>query len=140
MPEIEPFRFHTRVRFIDTDTSGRIHYTAMFRYFEAAEIELLRTVGLSYSPNRLYDFPRVHVECDYIVPLRLDDLIEIRAAAIKVGRSSVRFDFETLRDGILAAKGIVTTVCVDHSSHRSVPIPGDARAKFLELARRAAAL
>ena len=37
MPLAEPFRFETRIRFIDTDASGRIHYTAMFRYFESAE-------------------------------------------------------------------------------------------------------
>ena len=56
-----PFVFQTRIRFIDTDASGRIHYTAMFRYFESAEIEFLRTLGINYDPKRPINFPRVHV-------------------------------------------------------------------------------
>jgi len=85
MPRGEPFRFQTRIRFIDTDASGRIHYTSMFRYFESAEIELLRKVGITYDLRRYYAFPRVHVECDFIRAIAHDDLIEIEAALTKVG-------------------------------------------------------
>jgi len=35
-----------RVAWIDTDAGGRIHFTAAFRYAEAAETELMRSVGL----------------------------------------------------------------------------------------------
>jgi len=56
-----PFRWTTRILFIDTDASGRIHYTAMFRYFEAAEIEFFRSIGVLHEHKGI-SFPRVHVE------------------------------------------------------------------------------
>src|ERR1700760_2782755 len=98
------FRFQTRIRFIDTDASGRIHYTAMFRYFESAEIEFLRTLGVSYSMSKGFTFPRVHVECDFKLALTHDDLIDIDLAVAKVGRSSIRFEFQTFKAEALAAK------------------------------------
>ena len=39
------FTHRVRVAFPDTDASGRIHFTAMLRYFESAEIEFLRSFG-----------------------------------------------------------------------------------------------
>ena len=41
------FIHRVRVAFVDTDASGRIHFTAMLRYFEAAEQEFLRSLGCS---------------------------------------------------------------------------------------------
>lgn len=130
MPQREPFRFETRIRFIDTDASGRIHYTAMFRYFESAEIEFLRTLGVSYDASRGYNLPRVHVECDFMRVIGHDDLITIEVFLTKLGNSSIRFEFRTFKANELAAKGAVVVVCADRKTLRSVPIPGDLRAKL----------
>ena len=130
MPSREPFRFQARIRFIDTDASGRIHYTAMFRYFESAEIELMRTIGVSYDMTRSYNLPRVHVECDFMKMLGHDDLIDIEVSLTKLGRSSIRFEFRTLKAGELAAKGVVIVACADSKTKKSVPIPDDLRAKL----------
>jgi acyl-CoA thioester hydrolase len=130
MPQPEPFRFQTRIRFIDTDASGRIHYTAMFRYVESAEIELLRTVGITFDPRRFYEFPRVHVECDFMRTITHDELIEIEISLIKIGRSSVHFQFCTFKSAALVAKGTVVTACVDRGTQRAIAIPDDVRAKL----------
>ncbi len=124
-----PFHFQARIRFIDTDASGRIHYTAMFRYFESAEIEFMRSLGVTYGGREL-DFPRVHAECDFFVPMVHDDLIDIEVCLTKLGRSSGRLEFRTLRDGMLAAKGVVVIVCVDKQTQRAVPIPAELRSKL----------
>jgi len=130
MPQREPFRFQTRIRFIDTDASGRIHYTAMFRYFESAEIEFLRTLGVSYDASRGYNLPRVHVECDFLRVIGHDDLITIEVSLTKLGNSSIRFEFRTFKANELAAKGAVVIVCADRKTLGSVPIPDDLRAKL----------
>jgi acyl-CoA thioester hydrolase len=135
MPQREPFRFQTRIRFIDTDASGRIHYTSMFRYFESAEIELLRTVGITYNLRRSYAFPRVHVECDFMRAIAHDDVIEIETSLIKLGRSSAHFQFHTFKDSILAAKGSVVIACVDRDTQRAIAIPGDIREKLEAILR-----
>ena len=130
MPSGQPFRFETRIRFIDTDASGRIHYTAMFRYFESAEIELLRIVGITYDLQRPYRFPRVHVECDFMRPIRHDDLIEIETSLRKLGRSSPRFEFSVVKSGDLCAKGLVIVACIDPKTEQTMSIPDDVRARF----------
>ena len=68
------FVWRTKIRFIDTDTSGRIHFTSLFRYFEAAEEEFLSSIGCHYlvieEEEKDVTFPRVHVECDFLGQLR----------------------------------------------------------------------
>lgn len=125
----EPFRFQTRIRYIDTDASGRIHYTAMFRYFESAELEFMRSRGIMYGPSG-YAFPRVHVECDFMLAMVHDDLIDIEVFLARVGRSSVRLEFRTLKSGQLAAEGAVVIACMDRNTQRAMPIPQDLREKL----------
>lgn len=125
----EPFRFHTRIRFIDTDASGRIHYTAMFRYFESAEIEFMRGVGLSYTKHG-YGFPRVHVECDFHLSIAHDDEIEIEVFLTKLGKSSIRLEFRALKQGRLGARGVVVIACMDKSTQRAIPIPDELRERL----------
>src|SRR5581483_4960878 len=115
------FHFQTRIRFIDTDASGRIHYTSLFRYFESAEIEFLRDAGVIYQLP--YAFPRVHVECDIRLGIVHDDLIEIEVCLTKLGSSSMRLEFRALKDGNLAATGAVVIVCMDKIAQRATPIP-----------------
>ncbi len=129
MADGEPFRFQTRIRFIDTDSSGRIHYTAMFRYFESAETEFMREVGVSYTKSN-YGFPRVHVECDFLASIVHDDLIEIEVSLTKLGKSSLRFDFQTFKSGDLAAKGTVVIACIDLKTQRAVRLPDQLREKL----------
>jgi len=124
-----PFIFETRIRFIDTDASGRIHYTCMFRYFESAEIEFMRALGISYRDSSI-GFPRVHVECDYRLALGHDDLIQIEVCLTKLGTSSARLELRTFKDGELAAKGVVVIACMDRDTQRAIPIPDELRVKL----------
>ncbi len=125
----EPFRFETRIRFIDTDASGRIHYTAMFRYFESAEIEFMRSLGLRYLKDH-FTFPRVHVECDFRLALQHDDSIEITVRLTRLGRSSARLEFRTTKHGELAATGAVVVACMDRQTQRAIAIPAELREKL----------
>jgi YbgC/YbaW family acyl-CoA thioester hydrolase len=129
MVPAEPFRFEVRIRFIDTDTSGRIHYTAMFRYFESAEIEFMRSLGMSYSGNA-FGLPRVHVECDFLLAIGYDDLIAIEVCLTKLGRSSIRLQFCARKLGEVAAKGAVVVVCMDKETQSAIPIPDELRARL----------
>lgn len=129
MPSSAPFRLQTRIRFIDTDASGRIHYTAMFRYFESAEIEFMRQFGVIYGKTQ-YAFPRVHVECDFFLAIVHDDLIEIEVSLAKLGRSSMRFEFRALKSADLAAQGAIVIACMDPKTQRAVSIPDELRGKL----------
>jgi YbgC/YbaW family acyl-CoA thioester hydrolase len=128
----QPFCYQTRIRFVDTDASGRIHYTSLFKFFEAAETELFRTFDISYTRGN-FNFPRVHAECDIRLPLLHDDLIEIEVRLTKLGASSMRFDFKALKEAAVAATGAVVMVCMDRKSQRAIDIPDELRARFAEI-------
>lgn len=120
-----PFVYLSRIRFVDTDASQRIHYTAMFRHFEATEMEWLRDAGCPYSDPRLatVTFPRVHVECDFQSELHFDDLVTIALSIERIGRSSFTMAFAVTVDGKAAASGKIVVVCIDRATHRPVAIP-----------------
>jgi acyl-CoA thioester hydrolase len=122
---MQPFIWESRIRFVDTDASGRIHYTALLRHFEAAEFEFLRAIGCAYT-SFLSDgvgFPRVHVECDYLSALRCDDLISTAVSVERVGGTSFTLGFAVTVEGRAAAKGKITIVCTDSATQRPRAVP-----------------
>jgi acyl-CoA thioester hydrolase len=118
-----------RVNWVDTDASGRIHYTAALRYFEVAEHALMRTLfagGL--AGGETFGLPRVHVEADYRAALHYPDEFECVARVAAVGRSSVTYGYEIRRpDGALCIVGRIVAVCVGPDG-RSMPLPEGVRA------------
>jgi acyl-CoA thioester hydrolase len=122
---MQPFVWESRIRFVDTDASGRIHYTALFRHFEAAEFEFLRAVGCPYTSfaEEGVSFPRVHVECDYLAALHCDDLIATAVTVERVGGTSFTFAFGVSIGGRAAAKGKITVVCIDPATQRPRAVP-----------------
>ena len=77
---MSPHTFTRRVEFGDTDLAGIMHFANFFRFMEAAETDFLRQRGLSvsWSENGVkHGFPRVSVSCDYVTPLKFDELFDI---------------------------------------------------------------
>lgn len=133
-----------RVPFPDVDSSMRIHFTAMLRYMEQAEHELMRSLGFPYAPLlQGIALPRVHVACDFRAAVRYDDWLSITATIGHVGRSSWSLTFTahalhetgagTLEMGELVADGQMTIVAVDVQTERSRPLPEDLRAALAGL-------
>jgi YbgC/YbaW family acyl-CoA thioester hydrolase len=85
-----------RLEWSDTDASGVWHYSTLFRYAEAAEAQLHRELGIS---DRTFGHtPRVRVEGDYKAPVRFDDVLDVTLRVGDVGRASVTYDIEVMRD------------------------------------------
>src|SRR5271165_4714342 len=96
MVQKKPFIWQSRVRFGDTDASGRIFYVSLLHHFDAAEAEFLRSLGVAYSliQTAQVGFPRVRVECDYTGALVYDDLMDIAVTVDRVGGASFRLAFD----------------------------------------------
>jgi acyl-CoA thioester hydrolase len=123
------FRWQTRILFIDTDASGRIHYTAMFRYFEAAELELFRALKIGRGQPEI-SLPRVHVECEYSGAIRFDDLLMIEVSVGRVGKTSIELRFLVLNEEVQVAAGSVVIVCMDRGTQRATAVPEEFRVKL----------
>jgi len=112
-----------RVRWVDTDASGRIHYTAAFRYFEAAEWEFFRRIGLSLRGHeQTFSFPRVSVSATFHAPLYADDAIAVHIRPEHVGTTSVTFALEVFHGDVLCISGKVTSVFIG-AQGRPIPVP-----------------
>jgi acyl-CoA thioester hydrolase len=122
-----------RARFAETDAMRVVHHTAYFVWFEVARTELLRSLGLPYTEiqKRGLYMPLVEAFANYKAPTRYDDEVEVRIRPSKIGRSSVRLDYEVRR---LPGEELV---CTGHTVHvvigsdgRPTRIPDDLREKL----------
>ncbi len=138
----EPFRTARRVEFVDTDMAGIVHFSNFFRWMESAEVEFLRSLGLSVKlpwEGEELGFPRVSASCDYQRPAYFEDVLEVAVRVENVGRKSVTYGFEFTRGGDAIARGRVSTVCcrvLPGHKLESVEIPAGLRARLEEAARR----
>jgi acyl-CoA thioester hydrolase len=111
------------IRWGDADAAGRLHFPRIFEYFEDAEAELLKKAGFS-SERREYDFPRVHVECQFKSVLALYAPFWLVATVGKLGRSSIRFDYRVFADEaktVVACEGSMTVVTVKDGKAVEMP-------------------
>jgi len=125
---------YVRVPFVDVDSSMRIHFTAMFRYMEVAEHELMRSLGFQYATSlQSYAFPRVHLECDFQGAIRYDDEIDVMARIERVGTTSWTVAFAAYPPNVAAsnaptlATGRMTIVSMDPVTERATPLPDELR-------------
>ena len=98
----QKFTIEERVRWGDVDAARIIFYGSYIHFFEFAETELFRAVGLPYGV--MFDelgiwLPRVHLECDFHHAARLDDLLEVSVYVGHFGNKSMRLNFEVRRKG-----------------------------------------
>lgn len=127
------FVFERRVEFCDTDMAGIVHFTAFFRYMEAAEHELLRSVGVGVQHrdgDRELGWPRVSCTFDFEAPMRFGDVAEVRIGLVEMGRRSLTYSAEVFCAGSLVARGRSTCACCElvQGQVRAVAIPPAVRA------------
>lgn len=135
MPAHKKFAIEERVRWGDVDAARIIFYGAYIRFFEIAETELFRSVGLHYGT--MFDemkiwLPRVHLECDFHRAARLDDLLEVSVYVGRFGTKSMRLNFEVRRQGPeeLVATAHFVLAAVHQETFETVPVPAELREKL----------
>ena len=138
MNQFQKFTIEERVRWGDVDAASIIFYGSYVRFFEIAETELFRAVGLPYG--KVFDeldiwLPRVHLECDFKRAAQLDDLLEVSVYVGKVGRTSLRLNFQVRRKGDsgeiepdLIATAHFVLVAARRDTLQPVPVPPELRA------------
>jgi YbgC/YbaW family acyl-CoA thioester hydrolase len=135
MPGHKKFTIEERVRWGDVDAARIIFYGAYIHFFEFAETELFREVGLAYG--KMFDelkiwLPRVHLECDFRHAARLDDLLEVSVHVGRFGTKSMKLNFEVRRnneDELIATAHFVLAA-VDQQTFETVPIPAELRERL----------
>ena len=131
----QAYRTQRRVEFRDTDAAGIVHFSVFFTYMEQAEHAFLRHLGLTVMPPPsaaapALSWPRVSATCDYRVPIRFEDCVDIDVEVESIGNKSVTYTFEFCRDQDIVAQGRIVTVSCEISAGKppvSVPVPDSVR-------------
>lgn len=130
------FSMKRRVEFMDTDMAGIVHFTTFFRYMETAEHELLRAAGMPIDvlhEERQIGWPRVSCNFDFKKPLKFAEELEVRIQVARLGKKSVTYAAEIVRDNEVLATGQSTCACCEmlaDGGFKPAEIPADLVAKL----------
>lgn len=117
-----------RLDWADTDAAGYWHHSTFWKYAEAGEAELMRSLGLS---SLTFGFtPRRSLTAEFHRPVYFDDEVTIMFEVDTVGRTSATYRISLGVDGDLVATGAMTVVLVGDDG-RPRPWPDEARALLL---------
>jgi acyl-CoA thioester hydrolase len=117
-----------KVEWVDTDAAGHHHHGAVLRWVEAAESELLTSLGQSALFGRI---PRVHYEVDYRARLWFGQDIDIEIGILRVGERSLHYGFEVRAGEVVAASGKLSITFAASDAPTAVPWPDDVRKALL---------
>lgn len=125
MQSREPFQSRIKIRFNDIDAMGHVNNAVIFTYFEEGRKALFYDAFRESVPGG-FNFMVAHLECDYILPVRLEDRLLLNLWVTAVGTKSFGLAY-ALMDGAdvsrIFAKGSSVQVCYDYRQRRSVPVP-----------------
>ncbi|MBI3469423.1 MAG: acyl-CoA thioesterase [Planctomycetes bacterium] len=129
------YRTTRRVEWADTDSAGIIHFANYFRYMEEVEHEFLRSLGLSVlmeHDGHQLTWPRVSASCDFVRPVRFENVLDVRLTVTRIGQKSLTFAFVFSNDGTEVARGQLVTACCSKVADRltAIPIPEWIRLKI----------
>lgn len=135
-----PFECRIPVRFGDIDIAKIVYYPRFLHFCHVAMEELFGAViGIPYHEAVMREqvgYPTVKAEAEYLKPVGFGEVIRMLVTCESLGTSSVHMRYEGFRssDGALAFRVKNTSVAVDMTAWKSVPIPASHRAGFERIA------
>lgn len=127
------FQWPIRLYFADTDLMGIVYHANYLDYFERARTEWFRAAGINpmdLARETHTGFVIRHAEIDWLKPLTLDHDAVATVCVRKIGNASTVLEQTVESNGHIAAKGILTMVCVDTQTNKPKGIPDALRALF----------
>jgi YbgC/YbaW family acyl-CoA thioester hydrolase len=123
-----PFVISEYVRWGDIDLAGIICYGAYIRFYELAETEIFRAVGLPFREMfERYDIwlPRKVMHTEFHSPALLDERLAVLTYFSRIGTTSLTINFDVMDAdrGVLHATAYQVLVCVRRDGLKKRPLP-----------------
>lgn len=85
-----------RVRYGETDQMGYMYYGNYAEFFEVGRVEMLRSLGLTYSGMEASGImmPVLELKCKYLKPARYDEEITINVIMDKMPGVKIHFRYD----------------------------------------------
>ncbi len=134
MPPRGAFTRSVPVRFSHCDPAGIVYFPHYFDMFNGV-IEDWYTQELDYDYAELlmgskYGFPFVHIDCDFKIPSRMGDVIDLTLLVERIGRSSLGIVIVCHRNGLERLRAHMVTAMMSLDTNEPVPLPQPLRAKI----------
>ncbi len=133
-PPVGAFTRSVPVRFSHCDPAGIVYFPHYFDMFNGL-IEDWYSEELGYNYAELvmgsrFGFPFVHLDCDFKIPSRMGEVINLTVLIDRVGRSSIGIAIVCHLDGFERLRAHMVTAMMSLETRKPVPLPDDLRAKI----------
>ena len=132
----QPFVWHLRVYWEDTDAGGVVYHSNYLKFFERARTEWLRSMGLHQSVlqsehNIVFAIRRM--EIDFLQAARMDDELDASVHSVSLGGTRMTFSQELIRSGSSEKVAVaqVVAVCLKADSFKPSRMPDWIRAEII---------
>jgi YbgC/YbaW family acyl-CoA thioester hydrolase len=133
------FTLSHRVEFAETDMAGIVHFANFFRMMENTEHAFFRSLGFGihgHEDGSTTGWPRVNATCEFLRPLRFEEVVEVQLLVAEVRARSIRYGFRFWKneggERVEVARGSMASVCatVEKATGKltAVPVPAPVRA------------
>mgnify|MGYP001355604098 CR=1 FL=1 len=109
-----------RVRWAECDAQGIVFNVNYFLYFDVAMTEWLRALGCH---GGAIEFFTAHAEADYKVSAKFDDMLDVGARCVRLGRRSMTVETAIFRGDELLTTGRLVYVHAGRAGDEKAPIP-----------------
>lgn len=124
------FTWNTRVYFDQADLASIQFFAQVYTQAHRCLEHFIENQGIEWSQwfqHPVHGVPLVHTEADYQAPLLPGKELQIKLSVLRLGESSVKFQFDFSQSNQVAAQVRTTHVFIDRNSHKKTKIPEDLR-------------
>ena len=110
-------QFALRVYYEDTDMGGIVYHANFLKFIERARSEWVAEMGIDQAEMREDGvvFAVRRIECDYLMPARYGDDLEVRTSTASVSGARLVLDQQVMRGEELLFSAQVTVACITMS-------------------------
>lgn len=123
-----------RVRYGETDQMGYMYYGNYAEFYEVGRVEMLRSLGLTYSGMEQSGImmPVLELKCKYLKPALYDEEISVKVIMDKMPGIRIHFRYELRNEkGELINTGETLLVFINMQTNRPSLPPKDFIEKLL---------
>jgi 4-hydroxybenzoyl-CoA thioesterase len=141
-PPAGAFTRSVTIRFSHCDPAGIVYFPNYFDMFNGLiEDWYKEELGHDYAELVMtdrYGFPFVHIECDFKIPSRMGEIIDLTLLVERIGRSSLGIAVVCHRDGLERLRARMVTAMMALQTGKPAPMPQRLRDAIEAYRRRTA--
>jgi 4-hydroxybenzoyl-CoA thioesterase len=133
-----PFESAKQIRFHHCDPAGIVFYPQYFVLFnELVEDWFNEGLGVDfarYHTEGRHGIPMAHIECDFLAPSKVGEILRFCLAVTKIGGSSLTLSVEAKAGAETRVRATLVVVQASLDTRRAVPFAAEFRERLARFA------